>query len=1702
MKTVRKQILQRMLALVMTVCMVLGLLPAEPVKAETTGQLVIATNFEACDGGTVTWHNEETGEEMAGYSPAWHDVRRDWNIGSVNCYFGTRNESSDATIITKEDLSKGLGVAYAEKYKETEAGGDNTSYAPVEDISAYLTFDDVHYVSDEGKQTYENMISLKIKKAGAYKLTYEGSDLYINAERPRFGFYTSNAASDETFIDGTLAYSSEKESVTLYAILDVDPVHYNIASDSVTCVEGDSKKFEIKQDSTDTNVFHVTFKPKEMEDDEWANFEVTFNHIGSEEVAEAQPEKAEMWLSLKKICQGLVICTPDCNNDYAMPENPEYRKSIGQEILGLKREYYIGTLSAEGTFAPITSENELAYDSEILELTKHTDPERDGLYDISFKAIGSGSISCSYGGGTSSIDVTVVQNRIKIYGDEVCTEELERDEWGAYLWRDEDLKEAYVKIDTADAESTIEDAIYVEGQSEFSDENISIAKTNTPYVYKITRTGVPEFQIYNLIIRYQSDAEGVGGYDCQDIDLKLNLEDAFVGEGLYAVDELAYDIDWNVTGIQDGANWFKERKYFLGGVNLAFRIKDANGEITEEKVPVDALKIYEATRDENGNLTIDTKESPNATISRYRARPDIAELRFKKDTIFVVRYIPAGKEDEADNYQIVFDVTEGFPHDGWYTKPVMSLENLIMDSSGYTVKNGQNTIYLILKKFEGSEYVQSDQLTTVVNESINQLANSSVFTIEKYDGAIEGAQAAFKVTIKTKMACSIGLEYEMKLTHYDEEQKKDVTEIEQWKSLVNISYEGTDAIDNYEGDIVRYEGEDGTDWIGFSGVFISKESYESGQRYFKGRYPDGICYWVHGKTIQDVVDKLLNAVGTEVELWDILNDRPATITIPNTGYIELNMSYRDARYKDIYQAEQYVYAPASIKGILMTTADNPYMIQRLDTEGNPFYQDENCSGDDLTYYDDVMELPLTDAAYNAGKGRAKKLDGTSDTDNMKIVHGICMQMDGATEEEFDADTLAKLKDLLRGHGGTWAPIWDSAKQGYTGPYLVRKTIYEEATDTWKKTDYFYVLSNEDLAVNVWGEAVPLISRGMSQKPHRWPSLHINASTQVRIEGLWQDGAKLYIGFYDGEDTVYSDAYDTRFTNKDIGKNKTVTFEQTYLRVYDATANEVKTVASMTSDVDVHVVKAVSNTKIEDTYSEGTEKASIVVEKEAISDFVPMNEDETKQIIDGGTLDVDMSISKVDPEKESGAAAAIEDIDKKLNKNASGHAVDYVNVDLDYKIKANNGNAYGAPKKITETNEPIIISVPLNSSMKDKKNYYVYRHHDGKVEKLEAWIDEDTGNLCFETDQFSVYAIEAGDGETQPPTDGTTTGDVPNGGTSGGSASTDSSKTQTKPDGTTVETSTETKMDGTKVETTVETKNDGTKTETVVETAKDGSVKTTETVTQADGSATKTEKESETNSRGKDVAVTTTTKTDATGEVTAITEKSVIAQSSATTSTTVTVEKDADGTIKDASANIAKTIVSGNKATVAASIVAQIVEAAGTGDVQITMSVRDSDGKLKYKVEVSAEDLKAGEELYIYKRNTKTGEYTMVNAKTYEVSKNGNVAVSMSKKATYELVTEKQAAAINKEIRNTIKPKKSSATVEQGKTTRFALSAKANPDNIKSIVYTTSKKSVATVSKNGKITAKGTGTVIIQAKVTLMNGQIKTIRMKLRVKEEL
>lgn len=62
-----------------------------------------------------------------------------------------------------------------------------------------------------------------------------------------------------------------------------------------------------------------------------------------------------------------------------------------------------------------------------------------------------------------------------------------------------------------------------------------------------------------------------------------------------------------------------------------------------------------------------------------------------------------------------------------------------------------------------------------------------------------------------------------------------------------------------------------------------------------------------------------------------------------------------------------------------------------------------------------------------------------------------------------------------------------------------------------------------------------------------------------------------------------------------------------------------------------------------------------------------------------------------------------------------------------------------------------------------------------------------------------------------------------------------------------------------------------------------------------------------------------------------------------------------------------------------------------------------------------------------------------------------------------------------------------------------MSSKLNMNNVSKITYKTSKKSVATVDRNGKVKAKTKGTDTVTAKVTLKNGKTRTVKMTITVK---
>ena len=279
-------------------------------------------------------------------------------------------------------------------------------------------------------------------------------------------------------------------------------------------------------------------------------------------------------------------------------------------------------------------------------------------------------------------------------------------------------------------------------------------------------------------------------------------------------------------------------------------------------------------------------------------------------------------------------------------------------------------------------------------------------------------------------------------------------------------------------------------------------------------------------------------------------------------------------------------------------------------------------------------------------------------------------------------------------------------------------------------------------------------------------------------------------------------------------------------------------------------------------------------------------------------------------------------------------------------------------------------------------------------------------------------------------------------------------TQTKPDGTKVETKTETTVDGSKKETVTETTTDGTKKETVTETKADGTKKETVTTTNTDGS--------------KEVVVTKENKD---GSV-----KEVVTTTKANGSTVkTTVSKDATGNIVSSKATVTdfgttKTNSENVKYKITKSLMEQLSKTLSGEDKKATIVVSNAKKETLYKVVVNVEDMKVGNELYICVQNSK-GEYVLFNEDVYKVSKNGNLNINMSEKKKYVLLNKEDMQKLTNKILETATLKNKQSTVEKGNRTKVEFSKEFDMKNVEKITYSSTDKKVAVVSKKGSIRTK-------------------------------
>ncbi len=724
--------------------------------------------------------------------------------------------------------------------------------------------------------------------------------------------------------------------------------------------------------------------------------------------------------------------------------------------------------------------------------------------------------------------------------------------------------------------------------------------------------------------------------------------------GLVVTDNLEWNEETEITSVAKEAEFKKSFDYFRPGISVGICLatrESEEGAVTE--IPITDVKIC----DSDGNAIFN-----GADVENYN------NIEFG-ETIYNTTDIKIGKiwqpateaQNETDAPGTYYDIT--FKKNGTYTvwrtgnetatddKVTIEVsysilgvyrtnevkENTLIDHTDY-YGGREKTVYLLTKNIpEGY---------TLTNVKV-QMADGRQDNFVSYN---ENTKA---LTINKAASGSFGIEISA-----DIQNKNDP--LDKWEEGWYV-----DVTDKRG----RVYIEDHKPHMGYAACFISKDEFDKGGiNYDEGLDP---LYFVHGSTIQEVIDILYDTVDQTVE-----NEDGVTFRVKNTGYIHVNMSYipgdvykdssgntkkdangDDITYESIAMQTQYVTTPFDVHGVQMETGRDPYFATTVNEDGNTYYY-QVAQYQKLGSNETIYVCRKDDVAYYAVP------------DNSLI----------SQYKVGDKLTEAELAEL--------------------------ESDYEKLDDEW-------------------------------QTEFRWPELHVDATTEIKITGRFgteNDPADpdLYLGFfeddaYDIRPQVYNETYDKTF----IGQTETIECPDS-IEEYAGETVTIKGV-KLTSD------KKVNSTFGKDTAIDEGESANILRDKVVISD-----NDAMQKIIDGEPVTVSLNVSAVD-DKNAGLGTevktGVKGIQTEIEKTGDAK-IQYLDIGLGYKVgKDESDEAEGA---ITKTTADVEISTKLPSTFIEqggavgKNGVLVYRYHDGKVDELNATYEN--GKLTFKTDRFSVYAF--------------------------------------------------------------------------------------------------------------------------------------------------------------------------------------------------------------------------------------------------------------------------------------------------------------------------------------------------------------------------
>ncbi|WP_066717288.1 right-handed parallel beta-helix repeat-containing protein [Clostridium sp. Marseille-P299] len=178
------------------------------------------------------------------------------------------------------------------------------------------------------------------------------------------------------------------------------------------------------------------------------------------------------------------------------------------------------------------------------------------------------------------------------------------------------------------------------------------------------------------------------------------------------------------------------------------------------------------------------------------------------------------------------------------------------------------------------------------------------------------------------------------------------------------------------------------------------------------------------------------------------------------------------------------------------------------------------------------------------------------------------------------------------------------------------------------------------------------------------------------------------------------------------------------------------------------------------------------------------------------------------------------------------------------------------------------------------------------------------------------------------------------------------------------------------------------------------------------------------------------------------------------------------------------------------------------------------GKISVSVDVSSnKELKSGERVYVFRVDSKTGKLLSIpGGYGYKVSANGKVDLTLATEGEYVILENAPSNSVIRSIPAQVWSSMDYSVLyldgEIGATRELKLhlpetveivnSLNAKPSSkamtVAKVDYFSSNTAVATVSKDGVITAKSNGKAVIVTKVTFASGKVKTMKRTIVVKE--